>query len=702
MSPRIIVLSVMLSFFLDVMSQTTPMQYPETRKAEVSETYFGTPVEDPFRWLEDDRSEETADWVSRQNKLTFSYLAAIPYREKIKSRLKELWNFPRYSTPFKKGKSFFFYKNDGTQNHQVLYRQESLASEPKVFLDPNTLSSDGTTSVTDISFSKNADFFAYSLSKAGSDWNEIHLKPAKGDLKIVDVIKWVKFSSIAFKGKGFYYSAYPAPEIGKELSAKNENHKIFYHRVGDPQSKDQLIFEDPAHPLRTVSAYVTEDERFLVLSSSESTSGNNLLVKDLLQPKASFQQLVSDFEHDYTVVGSSGSILYILTNDQAPRYRLMAVNTEQPSKENWRVVIPESSDLLESVHKAGNRFISRYLKDVSSRIKIFQESGVFISEVSLPFIGMVEQISAHDSLDFFFYSITSFNRPAEIHRYFFTTASQEIYQKSKLNLNPDDYITEQVFYPSRDGTKIPMFITYKKGMLKDGNNPCFLYGYGGFNISVTPSFKVERMVFLEKGGIYAVANIRGGGEYGEEWHKAGTKLNKQNVFDDFIAAAEYLSSAGYTSPSKLAVHGRSNGGLLIGAMITQRPDLFKVAIPTVGVLDMLRYHKFTIGWAWATDYGTSEDSINFNNLMKYSPLHNVRINNYPAILVTTADHDDRVVPAHSFKFISRLQEYQTGPLPTLIRIDVNAGHGAGKPVSMQIDEFGDIWAFVFYNLGMKF
>jgi prolyl oligopeptidase len=699
---KAILISAFLLAFHAAFSQSEPMKYPPTRKDEVNDVYFGTRVSDPYRWLEDDRSAETADWVSRQNKLTFSYLAQIPYREKIKSRLRDLWDFPRHSAPFKKGKWFFFYKNEGSQNHNVLYYQESLESEPKVLLDPNSLSADGTVSLYGISFSKDAGYFAYSLSRAGSDWNEIYVKPTRGDQKLGDVIKWVKFSSIAFKDRGFFYSAYPAPEEGKELSGKNQNHRVFYHRIGDKQIKDQLVYEDPSHPLRTVSASVTDDERFLIITSSESTSGNNLMVKDLSSPSSSFITIVPDFEHDYSVIGNSGSTLYILTNDDAPRYRLIAVNLEQPAKNAWRDVIPQSADLLETVDKAGQRFIAKYLKDVSSRISIFLETGAKISEVNLPFIGMVDNISAHDSLDFFFYSITSFTRPSEVYRYHFSNGNQDLFRKSKLSFNPDDFVTEQVFYPSTDGTKIPMFLIYKKGIVKDGNNPCFLYGYGGFNISVTPAFKVERMAFLEKGGIYAVANIRGGGEYGEDWHKAGTILNKQNVFNDFIAAAEFLIANAYTKSSKLAVHGRSNGGLLIGAMITQRPDLFQVAIPTVGVLDMLRYHKFTIGWAWATDYGTSQDSVQFFNLIKYSPLHNVRKNKYPAVMVTTADHDDRVVPAHSFKFISALQENQIGSLPTLIRIDVNAGHGAGKPVSMQIEEFGDIWAFVFYNLGMKF
>jgi len=698
---KILIAAFSMSYFASY-CQTVPMQYPQTKKDQVSDVYFGTSVDDPYRWLEDDRSPETADWVSRQNKLTFAYLEQISYRDKIKNRLRELWDFPRYSAPFKKGKWFFFYKNEGSQNHNVLYRQDSPEGQPRLLFDPNGLSTDGTVSLAGIAFSKDAGYFAYSLSRAGSDWNEIFVKPTVGDQKLGDHIKWVKFSSIAFRGKGFYYSAYPAPEEGKELSAKNENHKIFYHRIGDSQKNDQVVFEDPAHPLRTVSASVTDDERFLVISSSESTSGNNLLVKDLNSPSSGLISLVTDFEHDYSVVGNSGSSLYVLTNDGAPKYRLVAIDLERPDRNNWRELIPQAPELLESVEKAGSRFIAKYLKDVSSRIRIFRQSGSLEKEIDLPFIGVVENVSAHDSLDYFFYSITSFTRPSEIYRFEFASGKQEAYRKSKLNFNPDDYTTEQVFYTSKDGTQIPMFLVHKKGIVKDGNNPCFLYGYGGFNISVTPSFKVERMAFLEKGGIYAVANIRGGGEYGEDWHRAGTLLNKQNVFDDFIAAAEYLNSSGYTNSTKLAVHGRSNGGLLIGAMITQRPDLFKVAIPTVGVLDMLRYHKFTIGWAWATDYGTSQDSTQFKYLLKYSPLHNVRKTNYPAVLVTTADHDDRVVPAHSFKFISTLQQNQMGPLPTLIRIDVNAGHGAGKPVSMQINEFGDIWAFVFYNLGMKF
>jgi prolyl oligopeptidase len=682
--------------------QNTPMKYPQTKKDAVADVYFGKRVEDPFRWLEDDRSAETADWVSRQNKVTFSYLDQIPYRDKIKNRLRDLWDFPRYSAPFKKGKWFFFFKNEGNQNHNVLYRQDGIESEPHVLLDPNALSSDGTVSLSGIAFSKDAGYFAYSLSRAGSDWNEIYVKPTVGDQKLGDVIKWVKFSGIAFHGRGFFYSAYDAPVEGMELSGKNENHKVFYHRIGDAQKNDRLVYQDAAHPLRTVGASVTDDERFLIISSSESTSGNNLMVQDLSSKSGEFITLVQGFDHDYSVIGNSGTILYILTNDGAPRYRLIAVDVLNPDRANWKDVIPQSDDLLESVEKAGNRFIAKYLKDVSSRIKMFGQSGGLISEVNLPFIGMVESISAHDSLDYFFYSLTSFTRPTEIYKYDYATGTQMLYRKSKLNFNPDDYVTDQVFYKSKDGTRIPMFLVYKKGMVKNGDNPCFLYGYGGFNISVTPSYKVERMAFLEKGGIYAVANIRGGGEYGEEWHKAGTRLNKQNVFDDFIGAAEYLISSGYTKSSRLAVHGRSNGGLLIGAMITQRPDLFKVAIPTVGVLDMLRYHKFTIGWAWATDYGTSEDSLQFFNLLKYSPLHNVKKQQYPAVLVTTADHDDRVVPAHSFKFISALQDNQTGTDPVLIRIDVNAGHGAGKPVSMQIEEFGDIWSFVFFNLGMKF
>jgi prolyl oligopeptidase len=694
----ILLLAMNLPFSLFAQS----LNYPATRKDKVEDNYHGTVIQDPYRWLEDDRSEETTNWVTEQNKVTFDYLSKIPYRQKIKDRLKELWDFPRTSAPFKKGEHFFYYYNNGTQNQSVFYKQKSLSDKGEVLIDPNTLSSDGTTSMGSMGFSKDGKLLAYSVSKAGSDWNEIRVREVATGKDFDDRVEWVKFSGISFYKNGFFYSAYDAPKKGAEYSAKNEYHKVYYHTLGEPQSKDKLIYEDKNKPLRNFGTSVTEDEKYQILYMSESTSGNAFMIKDLSKPDSEFIAVVNDFDSDYSIIGNEDNLLYCFTSYGAPNNRLMVIDANNPARENWKEIIPESNNLLESVSKVGKRLIIKYLVDVSSKLLIADLNGKNMQEVKLPMIGIVEGISADKDLDFFFYSMGSFTQPGSIYKYSYATGNSELHWKPQLKFNPDDYTTKQVFYNSKDGTRIPMFIVHKKGLKMDGNNPCFLYGYGGFNISMVPGFKTERMVFLEQGGIYAVANLRGGGEYGEEWHKAGTLLNKQNVFDDFIAAAEYLIASDYTNKNKLAVHGRSNGGLLIGAVMTQRPDLFKVAIPTVGVLDMLRYHKFTIGWAWATDYGSSEEKVHFDNLMKYSPLHNVKRVNYPATLVTTADHDDRVVPAHSFKFISELQDKATGPNPVLIRIDVNAGHGAGKPISKQIDEFGDMWAFVFYHLGMNF
>lgn len=680
------------------------LTYPITKKVDTTDTYFGTNIPDPYRWLEDDKSAETGEWVKAQNKVTFGYLAAIPFRDKIKERLTKIWNFAKVSAPFKKGKNYFFYKNDGIQNQSVLYVQEGLNGTPKVLLDPNTLATDGTASLGGLAVSKDGKYLAYSINRAGSDWSEIFAMEIASGKKLADDIKWVKFSDIAWKGDGFYYSAYDAPKQGgSELSNKNEYHKVFFHKIGDAQSKDVLVFEDKKHALRNFSAGTTEDETLLLLYGSESTSGTSLAVKDLIKPNSEFYYVIDNFEHNYSVITNEGNNLYIVTDQGAPKYQLLKIDfTKKPDSENWQKIIPESTDLLESVSLCNGKLVAKYLKDVTSRLFVFDMTGKKENEIQLPGICKVESFDSdkEDSLAFFSYN--TFTAPSIIYKYNIVTNQMSIWFKPEIDFKSDDYETKQVFFTSKDGTKVPMFITCKKGIVLDGNNPCFLFGYGGFNSYYSPEFKIDRAVFLENGGVYAIPGLRGGGDYGEDWHKAGTKCQKQNVFDDFIAAAEYLIKEKYTSSSKLAIHGRSNGGLLIGAVMTQRPDLAKVAIPTVGVMDMLRFHKFTIGWAWTSDYGSSDNQEEFNCIVKYSPLHNIKETEYPATLVTTGDHDDRVVPAHSFKFIATLQEKQKGNNPVLVRIDTNAGHGAGKPTSKQIEEYADIWSFVFFNLGMKY
>ncbi|MBL7889365.1 MAG: S9 family peptidase [Bacteroidia bacterium] len=684
-------------------SDQNKLQYPATRKVDSTDVYFGNKIADPYRWLEDDRSAETGEWVKAQNKVTFDYLATIPFRDKVKNRLTQIWNFEKRTAPFKKGNKYFFYKNDGIQNQSVLYVQEGLSGTPKVLLDPNALASDGTVSLGGLSISKDGKYLGYSINRAGSDWSEIYVMEIESGKKLSDEIKWVKFSDIAWKGDGFYYSAYDAPTTGSELSNKNEYHKIFFHKLGEGQSKDALIYEDKEHPLRNFSASITEDQNLLLLYGSESTSGTSLAVKDLRKPNSPFVWLVKNFENNYGVVHNEGNKLFVITDKGAPKYQLLEIDiTGKPDYENWKKIIPESTDLLESVSLCNGKLVAKYLKDVTTRLYVFSMDGKKESEIQLPGICKVDAFDSDKDDSLAFFSYNTFTAPASIYKYNIATNKMEMWFKPTIDFKSDDFETKQVFYTSKDGTKIPMFITHKKGIKLDGSNPCFLFGYGGFNSYYSPEFRIDRAVFLENGGIYAIPGLRGGGDYGEEWHKAGTKCQKQNVFDDFIAAAEYLVKEKYTSHEKLAIHGRSNGGLLIGAVMTQRPDIAKVAIPTVGVLDMLRYHKFTIGWAWATDYGTSENKEEFDCLIKYSPLHNVKEQEYPATLVTTGDHDDRVVPAHSFKFIATLQEKQKGSNPVLIRIDTNAGHGAGKPTAKQIEEYSDIWSFIFYNLGMKY
>lgn len=674
--------------------------YPQTRKdSTVTDDYFGTRVADPYRWLEDDNSEETKAWVTEQNKLTFSYLEKIPFRNKIKERLTKIWNFPKENAPFKKGPYYFFYKNDGIQNQNVLYFKKGADGEAKMLLDPNTLSADGTVSLGALGIDKSAKYLGYSISRAGSDWNEIFVMNIETGEQLPDHIEWVKFSGISWLGDGFYYSRFEETKKGGELSQANENHKVYFHKLGTKQEEDVLVYEDPEHPKRSFALGVTEDERFLLLYGYESTSGNSLYYREAKSKEKGFKPVVAGFENNFMVIDNTGDDFLVLTDRNAPKYRVILIDPDKPAEE--KVIIPEMQDVLESASLSHGKIAVKYLKDVTNKIFVHSLTGEMLHEVELPGLGIVNSFNTDREDSLVFFTFENFTTPPSVYRYNIHTNSTEISWKPALDFKTDDYETRQVFYPSKDGTKIPLFITHKKGIELNGSNPVFLYGYGGFNISITPRFSIVNLVFLENGGIYAVANMRGGGEYGEDWHKAGTKLQKQNVFDDFIAAAEYLISEKYTNKDKLAVHGRSNGGLLIGAVMTQRPDLFKAAIPGVGVLDMLRFHRFTIGKHWSSDYGNSEDEENFKNLFRYSPLHNVKDVEYPATMVTTADHDDRVVPAHSFKFAATLQEHQKGNNPALIRIDVSAGHGAGKPVSKQIDEWTDVWSFVFHNLGMK-
>ena len=682
------------------------IRYPETKKVSQVDDYFGTKVSDPYRWLEDDNSEETKEWVKAENKVAGQYLSSIPFREKVKQRLEAMWNYPKYSSPFKEGEWYYFYKNDGLQNQSILYRQRGLSGVPEIFIDPNKMTKDGTAAIGVPAFSKNKKFAVYLEAQAGSDWQAAHVMNV-ADKKLSDSVNYIKFSGTSWKGDdGFYYSRYPAPDEKNKLTNQNQNHKVYYHKLGTPQSEDILIYEDAEHPLRTVGAYLTEDEHFLIINKSEGTSGDEIWVKNM-QSKSmgnDFTLLIKGFDTEANFIDNDGENLLVRTNADAPNYKVVSIDPKKPAKENWITIIPERKELLESVGTAGHKLFLSYLQDASSRIYQTNYKGNLEREIHLPGIGSAAGFNGYADDKEIFYTYSSFDYPPAIFRYNIATGQTDLFRKSEVKINADNYQTVQSFFTSKDGTKVPMFITYKKGLKLDGNNPVLLYGYGGFNIPMTPAFSISNAFFLEQGGVSVIVNLRGGNEYGEAWHKAGMLENKQNVFDDFIAAAQFLIDKKYTNPSKLAMKGGSNGGLLIGAVMTQRPDLFKVAIPQVGVMDMLRYHKFTIGWAWATEYGRSDKSKEeFENLYKYSPLHNLKPNiAYPATLVTTADHDDRVVPAHSFKFAATLQADNDGTNPTLIRIETKAGHGAGKPTSKQIDEAADIWSFVMYNLGMDF
>ena len=677
--------------------------YPKTATGDVADTYFGVKVTDPYRWLENDTSAATSAWVKEENKVTSNYLSQIPFRNDLKKRLTSLINYPKYGSPFKKNGKYFFYKNNGLQNQSVLYQQKTLTSEPEVLLDPNLLSADGTVALSHLSFSKDGKYMGYSIARSGSDWNEIFVMDVASKQLLTDHIKWSKSSGIAWQGNGFYYSAYDAPVAGKEYSNKNEYEKVYYHTVGQNQSLDKLIYEDKQHALRECYASLTEDEQFLFISVTETTTGNCLLMKDLTKPNALFTELAPGFENDYSVVDHVNGKLYVLTNWKAPKSRLMEIDPANPATKNWKEIIPETENVLERVSIIGGKIIAEYMKDATNHAYGFDLTGKKLYEVKLPTLGSLSGFTGDKDNPEAFYVFTSYTFPPTIYRFDTDKNTSEVFRKAEVSFNPEEYMSEQIFYTSKDGTKVPMSITYKKGLKRNGKNPVMLYGYGGFNISMNPTFSVNRIPFLENGGIYCVANIRGGGEYGEKWHMAGTKMLKQNVFDDFIAAAEYLINQKYTCSDKLAIDGGSNGGLLIGACMTQRPDLYAVAIPEVGVLDMLRYHMFTIGWSWSSDYGTSEESKPmFVYLKGYSPLHNIKAGvKYPATLVMTGDHDDRVVPAHSFKFAATLQAANSGTHPTLIRIDSKAGHGAGKPIGKVIEAQTDMWSFVMYNLGMK-
>ncbi len=675
------------------------MDYPETKKVEVIDEYFGTKIEDPYRWLENDTTKETAEWVKAQNAVTQNYLSQIPFKDDIKKRLTEIWNYEKISAPFRKGDYYFYYKNDGLQNQAVLYFKKGLDGKDEVFLDPNKLSEDGTVALSGIYFSHDNKYAAYIISKSGSDWNEIFVKEIASGKLLDDHIEWVKFSGAAWQGDGFYYSRYDEPKGVSGLSNQNQYQKVYFHTLGSDQEKDVLVYEDKAHPLRYFGADVSDDERYLYIYASEGTSGSEILIKDLKDKNSKFEVLLKGFEYNYSIIDKVGEEVLVMMDKQAANYKVVSIHPKKKEEKNWKTIIPESKELLEGVTSAGGQLFASYLKDASSKIVQYSYEGVKVKDIELPGIGTVSLGKAEKTDAATFYTFSNFTTPGTVYKLDINSGKSELYNKPNFKISSDDFETKQVWYTSKDGTKVPMFIVHKKGIKMDGNNPTMLYGYGGFNISLTPSFSVSNMYFLDQGGVYALANLRGGGEYGEEWHKAGMLEKKQNVFDDFISAAEYLIAEKYTSSSKLAISGRSNGGLLVGACMTQRPDLYKVALPGVGVLDMLRYHKFTIGWGWAVEYGSSEKKDQFDYLIKYSPLHNVKDSvSYPATMITTADHDDRVVPAHSFKFAATLQAKHKGENPILIRIDEKAGHGAGKPTSKLIDEAADVWSFVMYHL----
>jgi prolyl oligopeptidase len=689
---------------MPLFAQTSKLNYPKTKKGDQVDDYFGTKVADPYRWLEDDNSAETKAWVEAQNKVTFAYLNQIPQREQIKKRLTELWNYEKYSAPFKQGNKYFYYKNDGLQNQSVLYVTDSITDKGRVLLDPNKLSTDGTVALSGLSISDDGKLMAYGLASAGSDWQEWRFRQVETGQDLPDVLKNIKFSGASWSkdGQGVYYSRFPEADEKSKLTTINYYQKLYYHQLGTPQTEDWLIYERPDDKEMGVGGFVTEDGNWLVIYVTKGTSPRNMIYfKNLTMERAPILPLVDKFEADYSFIGNDGSIFYFRTDENAPRGRIVSVDVLQ-SNPQWKEVVPQAVETLESVEFINNQFVGNYLKDAYTQFRIYDIDGKFVRNVELPGIGTSGGFGGKRYDTETFYTYSSFNAPPTIYRYDMKSGKSEIFRQSNVKFNPGDYEVKQVKYKSKDGTTVPMFIVHKKGLKLNGQNPALLYGYGGFNISLTPGFSVSRLVWMEMGGVFAMPSLRGGGEYGEEWHEAGTKLKKQNVFDDFIAAAEFLLKNKYTSPKKLAISGGSNGGLLVGATLNQRPDLFGAALPAVGVMDMLRFHKFTIGRAWTSDYGSSENPEEFKALYAYSPLHNIKKGTkYPSVLVTTADHDDRVVPAHSFKYAATLQEMQGGNKPVLIRIETKAGHGAGKPTAKVIEETADVYGFLFRELGMK-
>jgi prolyl oligopeptidase len=681
------------------------LQYPNTRRVDHVDTYFGARVADPYRWLEDDNAPETTKWVEAENKVTFGYLEKIPYRPQIKARLEKLFNYPRYGAPFRNGQHFFFTKNDGLQNQSVYYIQQGLEGTPEVLIDPNKFAADGTSQLAEFAVSKDGKYFAYGISQGGSDWRDVHVMEIAGRKTLPDLLKWVKVSEIAWQGNGFYYSRYDAPAQGKELTSSNNDHKVYYHHVGTTQGQDELVYEDKANPQRFHEVQTTEDERFAVVHISDrgkGKEGNALFVRDATKPDKQWSPLIPEIGDDhYYFIDNIGDKFLIQTNRKAPNWKVVLIDLKNPEEKNWRVVLPEKPEPLEGAGTAGGRLFATYLKDVTTRAYMYDLTGKLENEITLPGLGTASGFGGKKDDKFIFYTFQSFNVPPSIYRYDIATRKSTLVRMPEIpDFKSTDYETKQVFYTSKDGTRVPMFLVHKKGLKLDGNNPTLLYGYGGFNNTIPPSFSPLRIALLEQGVIYASANIRGGAEYGEKWHEAGMKLKKQNVFDDFIAAAEYLIANKYTSSQRLAVQGASNGGLLVGALANQRPDLVKVVIQQAGVMDMLRFHKFTIGWNWVPDYGSSDNEAEFKALRAYSPIHNIKEGaKYPATLITTADHDDRVVPAHSFKYAAVLQHGQGGDNPVLIRIDTNSGHGASS-TAKSIEQTADIHSFILWNLGV--
>jgi prolyl oligopeptidase len=686
-------------------SPAAEFHYPATKHVDQKDDYHGTVVADPFRWLEDDTSPQTKAWVDAENKVTFGYLEKIPERKALKERLTKLWNFERYGVPFKEGGRYFFTKNDGLQNQSVFYTTESLMEKPRLLLDPNKLSTDGTAALSSYAVSDDGNYLAYAVATAGSDWHEWHVRDVRTAEDLSDQIKWAKFSGASWTkdNQGFFYSRYDEPKAGEQLKGVNYFHKLYYHKLGTPQSQDRLVYDRPDQKEWGFNGGVTDDGHYLIVSISQGTdTRNRLFYKDLRERDAKVVELLNDFDAEYSFIDNDGPLFWFRTDLNAPRGRLIAIDINHPERKNWKEIVPQTSETLGGANLVDDQFILTYLKDAHSLVKIVARDGAFIRNVDLPAIGTIAGFGGKRKDTETFYSFTSFITPGTIYRYDMNSGRSTIFRQPKIDFDPSQYETTQIFYPSKDGTKIPMFITRKRNLKSDPSIPALLYGYGGFNISITPGFSVSKLVWMEMGGTYAVANLRGGGEYGEEWHQAGMKQNKQNVFDDFISAAEWLIQNKYTSTPKLAIEGRSNGGLLVGACLAQRPDLFGATLPGVGVMDMLRFHKFTIGWAWTSDYGSADDPEQFKTLYAYSPLQNIKPGvKYPATLITTADHDDRVVPAHSFKFAATLQEAQAGDKPILIRIETRAGHGAGKPTTKQIEESADELAFLIHELKFK-